>query len=111
VHKRAGFEHFVLGLPGTSLIGQWQSLVAKVGGKVFCLLAHDGSVSFKVSATSFEGLTASAGIAQAPYFAKGQWVAVAPAALTEETLRDYLGEAHRLIAGKLTRRLRTELGL
>lgn len=111
VHERAGFEHFVLGLPGTSLIEQWESLVAKVGGKVFCLLARDGGISFKVSATSFEGLTDSVGIAQAPYFAKGQWVAVAPGALTEETLRDYLGEAHRLIAGKLTRRLRTELGL
>ena len=111
LHQRASFEAFVQGLPGTSLVEQWESLVAKVGGKVFCLLSQDGSICFKVSETSFEGLTASDGNGQAPYFAKGQWVAVAPAALEEATLDAYLREAHRLIAAKLTRKLRAELGL
>ena len=110
--SRAGFEAFVRGLPGTRLVEQWDSVVAKVGGKVFCLLGNgDGSIAFKVSRTSFEGLTAIPGIGQAPYFARGQWVAVQRGALEEETLRAYLEEAHRIIAAKLTRRARAELGL
>lgn len=110
--SRAGFERFVSGLPGTSLVEQWESVVAKVGGKVFCLFGpKDGSITFKVSETSFEGLTASPGIGQAPYFAKGQWVNVARGALEDETLRAYLAEAHRIIAAKLTRKARAEFGL
>jgi hypothetical protein len=44
--NRAGFERFVSELPGTSLVEQWESVVAKVGGKVFCLFGpHDGSIT------------------------------------------------------------------
>ncbi len=111
LHERAGFEAFVSSLPSTSLVEQWESTVAKVGGKVYCLLSQGGSIVFKVSETSFAGLTAADGIGQAPYFARGQWVAVERGALEEDTLRAYLAEAHRLIAAKLTRRLRAELGL
>jgi predicted DNA-binding protein (MmcQ/YjbR family) len=112
LHGRAGFEAFVNSLPGTSLVEQWEAVVAKVGGKVFCLLGNDSAaITFKVSETSFEGLTASPGIAQAPYFAKGQWVNVERGALEEEMLRAYLAEAHRIISAKLTRKARAELGL
>jgi len=112
VHARAGFEALVSSLPGTSLVEQWEALVAKVGGKVFCLLGNNSaSLSFKVSETSFEGLTASPGIGQAPYFAKGQWVTVEQGALDDPTLRAYIEQAHRIIAGKLTRKARTELGI
>lgn len=103
---------FVAGLPGTDTVRQWGSLVAKVGGKVFCLVGlESGHVAFKVSETSFAGLTELEGIGQAPYFAKGQWVSVAPGALDDVTIAEYLREAHRLIAAKLTRKLRAELGL
>lgn len=112
LNNRAGFERFVASLPGTNVAEQWEALVAKVGGKVFCLLANgDSSLTFKVSETSFEGLTLSPGIAQAAYFAKGQWVTVERGALDEATLRAYIAEAHRLIAAKLTKKARAELGL
>lgn len=112
LNSRPGFERFIATLPGCSLHEQWEALVAKVGGKVFCLLGNaDSSLTFKVSETSFEGLTQSEGIAQAAYFAKGQWVTVERGALDEATLRAYVVEAHRLIAAKLTRKLRAELGL
>lgn len=112
LHDPDGFAAFVAGLPGTSLVEQWESHVAKVGGKVFALLGRGGgAVVFKVSALSFAGLTDLPGIAQAPYFARGQWVSVAPGALGEAELADYLRESHRLIAARLTQRLRAELGL
>ena len=100
-------------LPAVTLHEQWESLVAKVGGKVFALRGEEsGSITFKVSEMAFVGLTTLAGIEQAAYFAKGQWVTVQPDAdLPAKDLKAYLSEAHRIIAGKLTRRQRTELGL
>lgn len=109
---RAGFERFVLGLPGVTLVEQWGSSVAKVGGKVFAtfgLVEHD--VVFKVSATSFAGLTSIEGVRQAPYFAKGQWVSVSPDALPVADLRAYVRESYRVIGTRLTRRVRAGLGL
>jgi predicted DNA-binding protein (MmcQ/YjbR family) len=113
---RAGFEHFILSLPATTLVRQWgDSSVAKVGGKVFALLgvsAEGASLTFKVSEMAFEMLTGLDGVGQAPYFAKGHWVAVtSQAALGPDDVAAYLGEAHRLVAAGLTRKLRTELGL
>lgn len=110
---RKGFETFVSGLKGVTLHEQWDSLVAKVGGKVFALAGEGGdSLAFKVSEVAFEGLTMRDGIGQAPYFAKGQWVSVVKGAdITDKDLKDYVREAHRIIAGKLTRKARVELGL
>jgi predicted DNA-binding protein (MmcQ/YjbR family) len=34
---RAAFEKFVTSLPAVTLLEQWDSIVAKVGGKVFAL--------------------------------------------------------------------------
>lgn len=112
LHEREGFRRYVTGLKGVTLHEQWEALVAKVGGKVFCLLgdsSHD--VVFKVNEIAFDGLVELDGIAQAPYFAKRQWVRVEPGALDAALLEGYVEASHRLIAAKLTRRLRTELGL
>lgn len=113
LHKRAAFQAFVLGLPAVTVAEQWGLMVAKVGGKVFALNADTGGdVVFKVSETSFLGLTSLRGISQAPYFAKGQWVIVAKGSeLSTADLKAYVRESHRVIAAKLTRKARAELGL
>lgn len=112
LHDRDEFSTLVSKLPGTSLGEQWEALVAKVGGKVFCLLGDaSGDIVFKVGEIAFDGLTAMDGISQAAYFAKRQWVRVAPGALEPELLAGYIAESHRLVAAKLTRKLRAELGL
>ena len=108
----------VLGkLPGVTFVDQWESRVAKVGGKVFTLLTtglHDDRprIVFKVAEESFEILTAIEGIAQAPYFAKRQWVSVSDAAeLPDKDLRTYVERSYRTVARGLTRKLRAELGI
>ena len=108
-----GFSRYVLSLPATTMVEQWGSHVAKVGGKVFALISTDGSsMAFKVSELSFEGLTALEGVGQAPYFAKRQWVSVSKgAALSEAELKGYIAVSHGMVAAKLTRKLRAELGL
>lgn len=112
LHDQAGFSTFAGSLPGAMLNEQWGSLVAKIGGKVFCLRGEEtGEVVFKVSELTFAVLSELDGIGQAFYFAKGQWVRVLPGALEEDDLRAYLRESHRLIAAKLTKKARAELGI
>jgi len=112
--QRAGFEAFVLSLPSVVVVRQWRDdSVAKVGGKIFALLDADpGEIWLKVSEMAFELLTELDGIRPAPYFARAGWVAIAPTSpLTPEEIAAYIVEAHRLVASRLSRRLRTELGL
>lgn len=112
--RRSGFEPFVLGLPGTTLVHQWRDdSVAKVGGKIFALLDNDpGEIWLKVSPMAYDLLTELDGIRPAPYFARAGWVAIGPGSpLTDSELKAYLREAHRLIAVKLTKKLKAALGL
>lgn len=113
LHSVKRFSTFALGLKGTTLAEQWDSHVAKVGGKVFALIGSDGaSICFKVSELSFEGLSALTGVAQAPYFAKRKWVVVSKgAALSETELNGYITASYQMIVDGLTRKARAELGL
>ena len=114
IMRRSGFEAFVLALPGTELVRQWgDASVAKIGGKIYALLdGNPGEVWLKVSETAYELLTELEGIRPAPYFAQAGWVAIAVTSpLRGDEVEAYLREAHRLIAGKLTRKVRAELGL
>jgi predicted DNA-binding protein (MmcQ/YjbR family) len=48
---------------------------------------------------------------QAPYCAKGHWVAIELDGCDDADILDWLTTAHALIAAKLTRKARAELGL
>lgn len=113
LHSVKAFDRYVAGLRAATIVEQWESHVAKIGGKVFALCGDDGShVTFKVGEMSFEGLTSIEGIAQAPYFAKRQWVSVGKGtALSEADLKAYVAASYQLVAAKLTRKRRAELGL
>jgi predicted DNA-binding protein (MmcQ/YjbR family) len=114
IMHRSEFEAFVLSLPAATLVRQWRDdSVAKVGGKIFCLLDRDpGEIWLKVSDMSYDLLTEMEGIRPAPYFARAGWVAIShKSPLGEVDLRAYITEAHRLVAQKLSRRLRAGLGL
>lgn len=111
---RRGFDAFVTALPGTFLVDQWGSHVAKVGDKVFTLLneGDDARVIAKCTEESFEILTALEGINQAPYFAKRKWVEIhASAPLSEDEVAHYLTRSYELVAAGLTKKLRQELGI
>lgn len=113
MHREA-FEHFVLSLPAATLVRQWRDdSVAKVGGKIFCLLDQDpGEVWLKVSPMSYALMTEVSGIRPAPYFARASWVAISHRSpLTDQDIRAYIVEAHRLIATKLPKHRQAELGL
>jgi predicted DNA-binding protein (MmcQ/YjbR family) len=110
------FESFTTSLPGVSLVEQWGSRVAKVGGKVFTLLRLTSpdlhSIVFKCRKESFVVLTGIEGVKQAPYFAKGQWVCVPREVdLSNAELQAYLRRSYLLVARGLTKKLRQELSI
>jgi predicted DNA-binding protein (MmcQ/YjbR family) len=112
LHDRHGYDAFIRSFTAATLSEQWEATVAKVGGKVFCLLGDDSHVLvFKVSELAFDGLVELPGIGQAAYFAKRQWVRVEPGALDEALLKGYIEQSYLAIAGKLTLKLRAELGI
>jgi len=108
---RGELEAFALRLPAATKVVQWgASDVYKVGGKVFAICGDEG-VSFKVTEIGFVVLTESGPGRQAPYCAKGQWVNVPLTTPPAADLEDWLATAHSLIAAKLTKKARAELGL
>ncbi len=110
---RDGFDAALGRLPGVSFVDQWEARVAKVGGKVFCILSdNEPRLVFKSGEDSFDILTDLPGVGQAPYFAKRQWVSVTPEAPLEPAELDaYVGRSHALVATGLTKKLRLELGI
>lgn len=114
IMHRPAFEAYVLSLPAATLVRQWRDdSVAKVGGKIFCLLDRDpGDIWLKVSPMGYSVMTEMPGIRPAPYFARAGWVAISGhSELGDDDVRAYIAEAHRLIAGKLSRKVRAALGL
>jgi len=56
----AGYDETLGRLPGVTFVDQWDAHVAKVGGKVFCLLSDAAPLRlvFKCGEQSFDILTA-----------------------------------------------------
>lgn len=103
-----------MALPGVSLDIKWGSDPCYcVGGKMFC--AADGgyrSLSFKASDIAFEALTETGRARPAPYSARFKWVMLDVLAEQDAAeVEDWITTAHALVAAKLTRKMRAELGL
>lgn len=95
---------------------KWEEhLCFNVGEKIFLLTAPDQvppTASFKVSEEDFDLLTERKGIKQARYFAKRQWVTVDDISLlSTREWEHYIAASYKLVASKLTKKLRTELGI
>ena len=113
--SEADVAAFCLALPGAREDYKWGGVrvFSIAGNKMFALQNLRGdSLAFKVDKDLFLGHCDRPGIHPAPYLARAKWVQVLPGApLTPDELRAYIAEAHRLVASKLTRRVRAELGL
>lgn len=115
----AAYNAFCASLPATHHVVQWGGAdVWKVGSKVFAIARarDDGGldVTFKCSEMAFELLKEQSGLRPAPYLASRgmSWIQrQTDESLPDDALCDYLRESHRLIAAKLTKREREELGL
>jgi predicted DNA-binding protein (MmcQ/YjbR family) len=116
---RDEFNQFCSSLTATHHVVQWgNSDVWKVGDKVFAI--GDGSsdllpgITFKTSAFDYEVLREKPGMRPAPYLASRGFTWIQRhdySELSNEELRRYIAESHRIVASGFSRRKRSELGL
>jgi len=103
-------------LKGTTTDIKWEDhLCFNVGEKIYLLTSPDQippTASFKVTEEDFETLTERDGISQARYFARSQWVSLDNiGVLGKEEWEMYITRSYRLVASKLSKKIRTELGI
>lgn len=111
---RAAIGRTCLALPGATLDHPFgdDHDAYRVGGKMFAIVGGTDGLSFKATDIAFEVLTESGRAIPAPYLARGKWVHLAdPEAWPDDELADHLKIAHGLIAARLTKKARAELGL
>lgn len=115
---REEFDSYCSTFKGTSHVVQWGGAsVWKVGGKIFAVnsvwgAGDDDKISFKCSDLGYEVLKEQPGLIPAPYLARARWIQVVdPGAMSDKDLKANIAAAYRIIAGKLTRAKRAELGI
>ena len=111
---RARIGKTCLALPGVTLdhpFGDHHDAY-RIGGKMFVMVGEEGGVSFKVSDIAYEILTETGKARPAPYLARAKWVNLPdPSAWDDKELAEHFAIAHRIVAAKLTKKVRAELGL
>lgn len=117
---REEYNTFCAALPATSHVVQWGGAdVWKVGGKVFAIggwqdAGEDPHVTFKVTPLAFDILKEQSGCRPAPYLASRgmKWIQrFTDASMSDEDLKSYITESHRIVASGLSKKRRDELGL
>lgn len=86
-------------------------LTFKVGGKIFAILADEGTVSFKATEIAYELLREQGRARRAPYLPRGGWLNVEVAAWDADELSGLLQQSYKTIVAGLTRKTRHTLGL
>lgn len=106
---------FCLSLPAVTEDVKWgNDLCFSVGEKMFCVTSLEGPLkfSFKVTDEEFEEVSARDGFMPAPYMARAKWVLVTDFSKLKKQERErYIRQSYELIKQKLTKRVRTELGI
>ena len=112
------YNDFCASLPATTHVVQWGgSHVWKVAGKVFAVGGwHEDqpAYTFKTSDIAYEVLRDQPGLRPAPYLASRgmKWIQhYASPGLSDDELKEYLSESHRLVAMGLSKKKRAELKL
>ena len=107
------FDAACAALPAATMVVQWGGAhVHKVGGKMFAIANLSAGCSFKVSDIAYEAMTEGGMAKPAPYLARAKWVAFDDLAdLDGEEVAGWLANAHALVAARLTRAVKRELGL
>jgi predicted DNA-binding protein (MmcQ/YjbR family) len=107
-------RRYCAALPQTTEHIQWgEHLVFKVAGKLYAILSLEPSevwLSLKVPREEFADLTEREGISQAPYLAKGQWVALANEDMVSVAeLKRLIRQSYDLVVAKLPKKTRAAL--
>lgn len=113
----AALKKHALTLPGAVVDIKWEvDWCACIGGRMFLIGGPEPGAwsrcAFKVDEHRFLELTGIPGIVPAPYLARAKWVSLErPDVLPLAELKALVTRSHALIAARLTKKLRTELGI
>jgi predicted DNA-binding protein (MmcQ/YjbR family) len=112
----AQFDKLCKSLPSTTMVIQWSdSHVHKIGGKLFAMAhAWEGKTAFILKATplSYQILLEQNIATRAPYLTRGNWLQIInPTKLSDADLTSYIRQSYQLIASKLPKATRAEIGL
>jgi predicted DNA-binding protein (MmcQ/YjbR family) len=92
---------------------QWECLVLKVAGKIFAMAPLEPNravLSVKVPPEDFADLTETPGVFQAPYCAKGQWIALeSEDTLPRAEIKRLLRQSYDLVVAKLPKKTQAAL--
>jgi len=107
---------YCLSLPHATEGMQWgDNLLFRIAGKMFAIVALDTapvSMSFKCTPEEFAELVEREGIIPAPYLARNHWVLIeSPDALPRAELKRLIKDSYDMVAAKLPKKVRLELGL
>jgi predicted DNA-binding protein (MmcQ/YjbR family) len=107
-------QNICIKLPGVIQDIKWEShLCFNVGDKMFLITSPDDvpiSASFKMLPDEFEELVNKPGFAPPRYLAKHHWIAVENInKLSKKEWEKYILQSYRLIASKLSLKLRNKL--
>jgi predicted DNA-binding protein (MmcQ/YjbR family) len=112
---RDGFNTFCGGLKAAAHVVQWGgSDVWKIGGKMFAVCGLGGGITFKVTPLAYEVLSDMPGLRPAPYLASRgmKWIQqYDEPGLSDAELEAHILVSYDLVADKLTKKLRAELGI
>ena len=114
--NRAAFNTFCGGFKGAENVVQWGGAsVWKIGGKVFAIYSDWGrdadAVVLKPSEMAREIWRDAPGVRLAPYLGRAGWIQIDFDAMSDEELQNLIEGSFAIIAAKLTRKKRSELGL
>lgn len=118
------FNAFCKAMKASTHVVQWGGAhVWKIGGKVFAIggMGSKGvtnpniqAVTFKVTPLSYDILKEQPGLRPAPYLAsrRMKWIQhYDVGGLSDDDLKAYIERSYELVAAKLTKKLRAELGI
>ncbi|MGZ5243785.1 MAG: MmcQ/YjbR family DNA-binding protein [Bacteroidia bacterium] len=104
-----------MSLPAATEDVKWGAdLCFCVGAKMFCVtgLNEEMKVSLKVTDEEFEEMANSSNIIPAPYMARNKWILIEDAdRFTDEEWKKCITQSYEMVKSKLTKKLKTELGL
>jgi predicted DNA-binding protein (MmcQ/YjbR family) len=111
---REAIRAFCLSLPHVTERFQFHHAAFQIGGKSFAMLnleVEGFPLAFKCTAEDFGELVEIPGVIQAPYLARGQWVALTEFdTLPVNELKGWLTKAREVMLSKLTLKMQAELG-
>jgi predicted DNA-binding protein (MmcQ/YjbR family) len=109
-------RRYCLSMPRATEDIQWgNNLLFRIGGKMFAIVALDQTpvcISFKCTPEEFAELIEREGVVPAPYLARNKWVLLESLdALPRAELKRLIKDSYMMVAAKLPKKVRGELGL